>query len=193
MVERGLCFRCIDRIETQLPVGGYSNEEVSVQVKPHEVYRLIKWAGVRMYCHERLSHRDMVLALLNEYTSLPGNFVEFATIRECEDDYHIECRFADGQKYAAVTVDIAQEKMAHDICDFLNKTGNTTQSALQKVVWRPESEWNEDIGESFWTRFPIVEPYYAGSPISDDWPGYHTHFIPMSVLNDIKVAGNEDG
>lgn len=45
--------------------------------------------------------------------------VIYATIRE-SDNWGIECRFSDGQKFAAVTVDIEPEQLAHDICDFLN-------------------------------------------------------------------------
>ena len=42
-----------------------------------------------------------------------------ATIRE-SDNWDIECRFSDGQKFTAVTVDIEHEQLAHEICDFLN-------------------------------------------------------------------------
>lgn len=46
--------------------------------------------------------------------------VVYAAIRE-SDDWGIECRFSDGQKFVAVTVDIEHEQLAHEICDFLNK------------------------------------------------------------------------
>lgn len=50
--------------------------------------------------------------------------------------------------------------------------------------WQPIDKWHEEIGDAFWTRFPVQEPYYAGSPLCEDWPeGYYTHFIPMSVFN----------
>ncbi len=49
--------------------------------------------------------------------------------------------------------------------------------------WRTIEDWHEDIGPCFWTCFPVQEPYYAGCPLSDDWPSYHTHFIPMEVLD----------
>lgn len=45
---------------------------------------------------------------------------DYVTIRDGGDDWHLECRFPDGQKYAAVLVDIENKKLAHLICDFLN-------------------------------------------------------------------------
>jgi hypothetical protein len=41
--------------------------------------------------------------------------VVHATVRDGDDDWHIECRFADGQKFAAVTVDREHEELAHFI------------------------------------------------------------------------------
>lgn len=58
----------------------------------------------------------------------------------------------------------------------------TQQPEVVTVKWKPIDEWHEDIGACFWTRFPIDEPYYAGSPLDEHWPEYHTHFIPMSVI-----------
>lgn len=49
--------------------------------------------------------------------------------------------------------------------------------------WQPLDNWHEDDGPAFWTKFPVCEPYYAGSPLDTKWPGYHTHFIPMSVFD----------
>ena len=47
------------------------------------------------------------------------------------------------------------------------------------TVARPIDEWHEDRGDALWWRFPIDEPPYVGSPICDDWPGYHTHWTPI--------------
>ena len=49
--------------------------------------------------------------------------------------------------------------------------------------WRSIDDWHEDMGSAFWTKFPVCEPYYSGSPLDCEWPGYHTHFILMSVFN----------
>ncbi len=47
---------------------------------------------------------------------------------------------------------------------------------------RPLEEWHEDYGCVVWFTWRdgewLGEPSYIGSPICDDWPGYHTHFIP---------------
>jgi hypothetical protein len=66
---------------------------------------------------------------------------------------------------------------------------------------RPLSEWNEEIGEVLWWKFPLVEAPYVGSPLDTGravevtirdsvrdytytqhfggWPGYHTHWTPL--------------
>lgn len=38
--------------------------------------------------------------------------VRYATVRDGRDEWHIECRFKDGQKFAAVTVDKEHEDLA---------------------------------------------------------------------------------
>lgn len=38
--------------------------------------------------------------------------VQYATVRDGGDEWHIECRFKDGQKFAAVTVDKEHEDLA---------------------------------------------------------------------------------
>jgi hypothetical protein len=48
-----------------------------------------------------------------------------AGVRSTTDEFgypmlDIECRFSDGQKFAAVRVDGDYESLAHDIADFLN-------------------------------------------------------------------------
>jgi hypothetical protein len=49
---------------------------------------------------------------------------------------------------------------------------------------RPLSEWNDDTGPVLWWKFPIEEPPYVGSPLCDDWPGYHTHWTPVFMPRD---------
>lgn len=44
---------------------------------------------------------------------------------------------------------------------------------------RPLDKWHEDMGEALWWKFPLEEAPYCGSPLCDDWPGYHTHFTPL--------------
>lgn len=46
--------------------------------------------------------------------------VLFATLREAEDQIHLECRMSDGQKGVFVIVDSAFPGLAADIALFLN-------------------------------------------------------------------------
>jgi hypothetical protein len=36
--------------------------------------------------------------------------------------------------------------------------------------------WNEDDGDVLWWKFPVEEPPYCGTPLDENFPGYHTHF-----------------
>ena len=49
--------------------------------------------------------------------------VTHATIRDADDELHIECRFVDGQKFAAITIDKAisyHNEIANNVCGFIN-------------------------------------------------------------------------
>ena len=46
---------------------------------------------------------------------------------------------------------------------------------------RPIEEWNEDLGDVLWWKFPVEEPPYVGSPLDEKWPGYHTHWTFISI------------
>lgn len=50
----------------------------------------------------------------------PEHGVRYATVRGAEDELHIECRFRDGQKYAAVKVDENCPELAAAIAQFLS-------------------------------------------------------------------------
>lgn len=56
------------------------------------------------------------------------------------------------------------------------------RSSEPPSVARPLAEWHEDIGDVVWWKFPMDESAYIGSPISSDWPGYHTHWTPHPAL-----------
>lgn len=43
---------------------------------------------------------------------------------------------------------------------------------------RTLAEWHEDDGPVVWWRFLVDEPAWIGTPLDDDWPGYHTHWTP---------------
>ncbi len=44
------------------------------------------------------------------------------------------------------------------------------------------AEWHEDFGPVVWWRFcrdeRPDEASWIGTPLDDDWPGYHTHWTP---------------
>ena len=46
--------------------------------------------------------------------------LKYCTVREGDAEWHLECRFSDGQKYAAIRVDGACPDLAHRIADCLN-------------------------------------------------------------------------
>jgi hypothetical protein len=50
-----------------------------------------------------------------------------------------------------------------------------------ELVARPLRLWHEDIGPVLWWCWPIGEAPYAGSPLDNDWPGYHTHRTPIVI------------
>jgi hypothetical protein len=59
-----------------------------------------------------------------------------ATVRDGDDEWHIECRFADGQKFAAVTVvkeAPGAEAIAHDIALMLTR-GREAADALSRLA-----------------------------------------------------------
>lgn len=49
---------------------------------------------------------------------------------------------------------------------------------------RPLDEWTEERGCVLWWRFPVDEPPYVGSPLDEDWPGYHTHWTEVQTPPD---------
>lgn len=48
-----------------------------------------------------------------------------ATVREADDELHIECRFSDGQKFAAVRVDSDLPELANRIASFLSSNNDS--------------------------------------------------------------------
>ena len=68
------------------------------------------------------------------------------------------------------------QKTLGDIADHLIAHGVTVQEPV-----RPLEEWWEAYGDVLWWKFPIEEPPYVGSPLDENWPGYHTHWIPIPL------------
>lgn len=54
-------------------------------------------------------------------------------------------------------------------------------SAVDRVILRPLAAWDHADGAVLWWKLPIEEPPYCGTPGDSDWPGYHTHWTPLSV------------
>lgn len=58
-----------------------------------------------------------------------------AALREAEGEIHIECRFADGQKFAAVTVDESLPGLAGELVDFINhRAGHSRQDSTRQAT-----------------------------------------------------------
>lgn len=51
----------------------------------------------------------------------------------------------------------------------------------ERKAARALAYWHEDFGPVLWWRFPVNEPPYVGTPMDDDWPGYHTHWTTIEV------------
>jgi hypothetical protein len=62
---------------------------------------------------------------------------------------------------------------------FFNKAPN-----VKRHLARPLEEYHEDDGYVLWWTFPVEEPPYVGSPLCDDWPGYHTHWTEILIPED---------
>jgi hypothetical protein len=67
-------------------------------------------------------------------------------------------------------------------------TRKDDEGIADPIYARPRDEYHEDYGDVLWVKFPIEEPPYVGSPLWIDWPGYHTHWIPLPDCNRIVPA-----
>lgn len=74
----------------------------------------------------------------------------------------------------------AQEE-ALDLANYLEVL--IQRAGPTEIYASPLDDWHEDIGPVLWVKFPIEEPPYLGGPTDEDWPGYHTHFIPLPNFN----------
>lgn len=71
----------------------------------------------------------------------------------------------------------------------LNALARGEASVRPNLVLRTLDEWHEDIGPVLWWFFPLCEPPYVGSPLDQDWPGYHTHWTPIECPNPPAPTG----
>lgn len=82
---------------------------------------------------------DAFLAKLKEggitsASSSPASGVRYATVRDGGDNWHIECRFEDGQKFAPITVDGDQEALAHFVAAALSSSLPAGVDAVARIA-----------------------------------------------------------
>ena len=51
---------------------------------------------------------------------MPEPSLKYCTVREGDEEWHLECRFSDGQKYAAIWVDGEFPQLAERVASLLN-------------------------------------------------------------------------
>lgn len=72
------------------------------------------------------------------------------------------------------------------------RSGCAVRAVIQDEIERarPLSEWHEDVGPVVWWRFcrdeRPDEASWIGTPLDDDWPGYHTHWTPHPPIPAIE-------
>jgi hypothetical protein len=62
-------------------------------------------------------------------------------------------------------------------------------TASRNEVPRPGSEWTEDDGDVLWFHYPICEPPWIGSPLSEDFDeDWYQWWTPLPDGNAIDAA-----
>lgn len=74
--------------------------------------------------------------------------------------------------------------------DTIELHADTKSGRLAKQA-RPLNEWHEDMGDVLWWQFPVQEGPYCGTPNTNDWPGYHTHWTPLTIPEQLQVNTNQ--
>ena len=97
---------------------------------------------------------------------------ELATLRGLSG-----CR-GDDDRIAEAEAELARLRKIEDAAELACGMLADCESAKQA---RPLADWHEEVGVVLWWRLPVDEPPYCGSPLDDDWPGYHTHWTPLIV------------
>ncbi|WP_213956293.1 hypothetical protein [Variovorax sp. dw_954] len=82
----------------------------------------------------------------------------------------------EGKPYDNTAFDLPQ-----NVDTALKRATKENIALRQKRTPRPLADWHEDYGAALWWAFPVNEAPYSGSPLSSDWPGYHTHWTPIVV------------
>jgi len=85
--------------------------------------------------------------------------------------------------------DVARE-MARDKAARLAEAEFDANALRELQTPRPLEAWHEDDGPALWWVFPLVEPPYCGSPLDEDWPGYHTHWTTFTIPDAPAVSAS---
>ncbi len=125
-----------------------------------------------------------------------------AFIDDLRQDLHsrrIADWYPEGAHNAASSMSEDMRQLGNRCADF--DAAGAAQPAQLPLLARSLSEWHEEDGVVVWwawngeRRGWAGEAAYIGSPLCDDWPGYHTHWTPhpqqptIATLSQIKAAG----
>lgn len=95
-------------------------------------------------------------------------------IRRLRDPISTDTSDADIMDVAADTIEALADELA------------AARAALRP---RPEIEWHEDMGDVLWFHFPIQEPPWVGTPLTNTWvEDWYTHFLPLPDFNSVHTA-----
>lgn len=136
--------------------------------------------------------RDMIAierqSLVDCYSLPDGDLdAEAATIREEYDAVLALIRDA---------VEAAESEDPETEITFLRRVADARQQIIDELIAercakqdaempRPLADWHEDDGPVVWWRMPVEEPAWIGTPLDDDWPGYHTHWTPHPPVPEV--------
>jgi hypothetical protein len=126
----------------------------------------------------------------------PEPSLAYCTVRDGDDEWHIECRFDDGQKFAAVKVAIEFPQLAHRIADFLNSIERDKTNYMYdiqiidfdgKTGIAVEGEFANDATATNWAY------YYLGKYRGDRariWRRRTNPPDPFTLVTDISSEGD---
>jgi len=80
---------------------------------------------------------------------------------------------ADARPEEASEYSEAAELLRDALEDAQREPGQEDHDAMRTLA-----DWHEDDGPVVWWRLPVDEPAWIGTPLDEDWPGYHTHWTP---------------
>lgn len=78
------------------------------------------------------------------------------------------------------------------LCKTLAERNDAVLGLSDLKTPRTLDEWHDDIGPVLWWKLPVDEPPYAGTPLDEDWPDYHTHWTPIPVPDESIVESSID-